>query len=520
MVPTPGNARHNVRGRPPAGDLPEPHLALSRMPGHLCSFVFPLIARRLPLWIWLLFSWAVTCLLALWFPLLPHHRTRPVRDIVRLAPSLGAAGLYVLLLIALFALLGLAYWRLQQEPDRSPWRRPGRILLGSFLLSLPLLVTFPLNATDIYRYYIRGRIGAVYGRSPYVHPPADFPGDPYLSLAGEWAANTSPYGPLWESVAFAISRLAGAHLLAALMLFKLLGLGLMLATGYILWRALAHRAPDLAAGRLLLWAWNPALLLTFVANGHNDSLMLGLLVLGWALMPRRPLAGWLVGSLAALAKPIGLLALPFLFLHLWRHPAGPSRTRLILLAAGGSLALAGLAFAPFGQPMELGRRLIFESQEFAGFSPATLLILIGQRAGIRVDLSLVGAATTALFGLFFLWLLYRAWRGRSALASIADAFGGYVLLALSFRIWYASWLFPWLLLDTGRDDDARRQARDRLAAGMIFLLTTQLSVVLYGQIRLRVLAGDHLLAHLVGVPLVFGLPLLWRFRGAGRQRRS
>jgi hypothetical protein len=47
-----------------------------------------------------------------------------------------------------------------------------------------------------------------------------------------------------------------------------------------------------------------------------------------------------------------------------------------------------------------------------------------------------------------------------------------------------------------------------LQAGLLFLLTTQLSVLIYGHLRVYALGGDHFPAHLIGVPFTFGLPLL------------
>ena len=45
-------------------------------------------------------------------------------------------------------------------------------------------------------------------------------------------------------------------------------------------------------------------------------------------------------------------------------------------------------------------------------------------------------------------------------------------------------------------------------AGLWLLLTTQLSVLIYGHLRVYVLGGNYLLAHLVGLSFTFGLPLL------------
>jgi hypothetical protein len=45
-----------------------------------------------------------------------------------------------------------------------------------------------------------------------------------------------------------------------------------------------------------------------------------------------------------------------------------------------------------------------------------------------------------------------------------------------------------------------------LKAGWWFLLLSQLSVVIYGHMRVSLLGGDQALAHLLGVPIVFALP--------------
>jgi hypothetical protein len=111
------------------------------------------------------------------------------------------------------------------------------------------------------------------------------------------------------------------------------------------------------------------------------------------------------------------------------------------------------------------------------------------------------------------WLLWRTWQGRSPLRSTADIFAVYILQALSFRIWYAAWPFPWLLLDDVEEEKGNGRFSYRLRVGLWFLLTSQLSVLIYGHLRLYAFGGSQMAAHLVGVPFTFGLPFLlakWR----------
>jgi len=440
-------------------------------------------------------------LLALWFPLRGNAGRVPPSDIRTFAPTLAGGLLYALLLLALYALLLLAYRRV----NTGAWggRLPA-VLLVAGLLALPLLATYPVNATDVFRYLIRGRVAAVYEASPYAAPPAAFAGDPFLPLAGEWAGETSPYGPLWELVAAGLARLAGEDLLLGVALFKLLALGCFLACAALLWALLAGRAERTALA--LLWAWNPALLLTFAANGHNDALMLLWLLLGVLVARRgRHESGFLLLCLAALTKPVAALLLPVFFIAFWRAAGdGRARARFAVVALLGGAALVWLAFLPWAAPgrfwqtpLELMLRLAREATDSAGFSPGVWLYFT---LGRRVPIETIGGVAS--------WLLWGVWRGRPATRGAADVFAAYLAQALSFRIWYAVWPFPWLLLDDAAGTQAAKKAAYRRRVGLWFLLTAQLSVVWYGHVRVFVLGGDQVVAHLIGVPLVFGLPWL------------
>ena len=457
--------------------------------------------------------------LAVWFPLASNVGLVPPGDIRTFTPTAVSGLLYALLLLGLYLLLFAAFQRMAAggEPVGPPRLRPlPALLLVSAGLALPLLFVYPINATDVYRYIIRGRVASVYGESPYAAPPSQFIGDPFMPLAGEWTGETSPYGPLWEAAAAGLTSLSGDNLLLGVLLFKLLALGCFLATTALLWSLLANWGDDpRRAAFVALWAWNPALLLTFVINGHNDALMLVWLLLGyWMARHGRPAAGFLILCLAALTKPVAALVLPVFFVALWRSNAGRARVRFAVAAVTGAVALVWLAFLPWASPgrywqtpLELVQRLAREATSAPGFSPAVwLYFALGQ----RVPIETIGSVLRMLFLLFAAWVVWRTWRGRPAVRGAADLFLGYVAQALSFRIWYAVWPMPWLLLDAAAPEDTSTAAGSayRLRAGLWFLLTTQLSVVLYGHVRVFLLGRDQVMAHLIAVPLVFVLPWL------------
>jgi hypothetical protein len=443
--------------------------------------------------------------MAIWFSLLPNVETTPVLDIRAFTPTLGQGLLYALLVLLLFVFYLLLY-RQVYRGDRG--LRLWQMTAVTVLLGLPLLVTYPINANDVFRYMVRGRISSVYGANPYAMAPDEFAADRYVDYAGEWRAATSPYGPLWEGTAALIARASGDNLLLALVLFKLLGLAAVLATTAVLWLLLADVAnPSRRAALALLWAWNPAILLTFVANAHNDALMMACLLLGWLIL-RRGYAGpgMLFVLAAALIKPIALLAAPLIFLYAWRQTMNPrDKAMLAIWSILGGGIMTWLAFLPYGDPTVLAPRLINEAAGGASFSPFTLFFLIADQFDWQLPMRTIITILPLLFLLYYAWLSWRTWHGRAPENAIPRAFFGYLLQALNFRIWYASWPFPWLILDA-RSSEAHSQRA--LEAGVWFLLTSQLSVLIYGHIRLDLLGGDLLWSHVFGVVFVFFAPFL------------
>lgn len=439
--------------------------------------------------------------LAWQFPLQPRYRQQ-LADIRTFAPTLHDGFIYAAVLCVMFTACWLAYRRAQTNslPTRF-------MLIASFVIGLPLLFVYPINANDIFRYVLRGRIIAAYGANPYASPPTDFPDDPFLHLAGEWATATSPYGPVWETVDALIGVLSGDNLLLALIAFKLFGLLMMIASGWIIAQLTSHRA--------VLWCWNPALFLMFVVDAHNDVLMLLWLLLAFWLTRhlklgyQRAVVATVIAVLSPLTKLTGIVFVPFLAIELLRRlPDWSSRLRYIIGSAVGSIFVTAAAFVPFGDPRLLVTRLLSETQGGGAFSPLTYIYFVDQRVDVfQINIGdwveYAGVWFIVVAGLMVMWGIF----GRNPLRATADTYYAYLLTAFNYRIWYALWIFPWTLLD--------ETSESRLRFSYLFLITSQLSVVLYGHIREFRLDSSTARAHLWGVPFVFLLPIvgtvLWSY---------
>jgi hypothetical protein len=455
-------------------------------------------------WFLVLLLWCGYLIIALWFPLVSDSERIELADIYTFAPAFRDGVAYALLISALFLGTWLAYeWVRRSSHPPSLWM----LALIGLLFGLPLVVTYPIHANDIFRYFLQGRMFVDYQLNPLTTPLEALPDDPYLYLGGQWVDVTSPYGPVWELVNAFIFMLSGDNLLAGLILFKGLGLLIHLAIGALIWQLMAELPVAERAARFVLWAWNPALLLMFVVDGHNDSLMLFWLVFGyWWIRRDQPLLGITVMALAPLTKLAGLMPIPLFGLAILRQMGSwRKRAIFVFLALFYSLAVMAVAFWPFGSPIPLALRVLAEAHTGASFSPLALLIYWGGSINLQPSIEQLTRGSTVLLAVGVLWLAWWTWRGRAVVRSAADLYGLYLVTAFRFRIWYPTWLWPWLVLDP--------RGQGRLLLGYWFLLSSQLSPFIYWHLRVEWFDREHSVAHLVGVPFVF-LPLLLLLAGA------
>jgi hypothetical protein len=206
----------------------------------------------------------------------------------------------------------------RQEPSDRPDLQ--NTLLATLLLAAPLFLLITIPSSDVYHYAIYGRIDALYGANPYLTPPARFVDDPLLPLLGDRRV-VSVYGPAWQFLARAIALAAGSQAPPALfvLIYKALGLVTLLAGTVLVWAIMGRLQPDQQARAAWLYAANPVCLLEIVGSGHNDGLMVALILLAALAQVRgRTVVALVSLGMAILVKWIALLLLPGYFVWLYR----------------------------------------------------------------------------------------------------------------------------------------------------------------------------------------------------------
>lgn len=304
-----------------------------------------------------------------------------------------------------------------------------------------LLFTTPTLSDDVYRYMWDGYV-ATHGVSPYAHPidsPAlDGLDTPQRALANNaWMA--SPYLPAAQYL-FALLAWVSP---AGPVLFQLTMVGLDLLNGMLLVGLL--RIVGLPGYRVLLYFWNPLIVVEVAHGAHVDTwmILLTLLAVWFTTAPRAPrsfkLLAPLALALATLTKPLPVLLLPVLFWRwrVWQLALYAATVILLLLPAGlsagwgliGPLDGTGL----FGAIRIYSAQWIFNSGIFYVLQQGLATLGMAQPT---VAAKLVVGAVIALL-LPAVWLKSRrAGNLRTEFRWIAVPLMAYILLTPTLHPWY------------------------------------------------------------------------------------
>ncbi len=177
-------------------------------------------------------------------------------------------------LIAVLSLMFVSYAMAIRAADQLS---PRTVLVGVASLNALVLLGPLLMSTDVFSYVAYGRIGALYGANPYFHGPNAIALDPsYPFIAARWAATPTVYGPLFTALSYLLAPLSLAWNVLA---YKAIAAISSLVIVAVVW--LAARLRDLDPVRaVVIVGLNPVILVYGVGGGHNDLLMLAILLVG------------------------------------------------------------------------------------------------------------------------------------------------------------------------------------------------------------------------------------------------
>ena len=326
----------------------------------------------------------------------------------------------VTLYLGLFLLYLLSLWLSLQTPCGLKAKLP-LILLFALAFRLLLLPAAPALSDDVYRYLWEGYLQAE-GINPYEFSPRspvlqDYRNPVWTSVNNK---DISAIYPPFAQMVHALFYLGFGSVSGFKLAFLGVEVGLVAAILVLLKRS------GRSTGRVLVYAWNPLVVIEVAWSGHHDVLVVGLLL--WALFLlqiQRRVAAMAVLAAAVLSKlyplilaPAFLRGLPALY---WGWLAGFLMAMLAPYLSAGSQLLAGLT-------------LYRHQWRFNGFLHSWLT---GQ--------GLSQMWVEGLLGAVLLTLLAACWvRGVCRLRQLYWLTGAVLLFSPTLFPWYLVWIVPFL----------------------------------------------------------------------------
>ncbi|GAA4418340.1 polyprenol phosphomannose-dependent alpha 1,6 mannosyltransferase MptB [Actinokineospora soli] len=335
----------------------------------------------------------------------------------------------------------------------------------------PLVFTVPSFSRDVYSYLAQSEIAAL-GMDPYTEGPAQALGVDHPLTQGVptvWRETPSPYGPLFLSLGRIVNWMTGGHVVWGVAMHRLLAL---IGLAMIIWALprLARRFGVNPVGALWLGAANPLVLFHLVVGVHNESLAIGLMLVGFELALRRmpwvgpdgpfppwrpgELVGYAVGAsvitLGAAVKIPAALALGFLGVMIarrlggkWSHLFGVAGGLFVVFAVVLTAASLGSGLG-YGWVATLNTAATIKSwlapMTALGFAAGGLGILLGlgnhMDAAITVSRT-VGAVIGPLIAAKLLLDSFR-WKLRP-LTGLGVALGAVLVFGATVQPWYLLW---------------------------------------------------------------------------------
>ncbi len=361
------------------------------------------------------------------------------------APS-GRGHSLVLVYIGMVVVCGAWLWLGRALPSRRA------LLAIAAAWMLPLAVAPPLFSRDVYSYLAQGLILHL-GHSPYHTAAAALAGLGHQhvldAVSPFWSHTTAPYGPLFLGLVSLIAAVVGNHLVAGVLLARLLEVaGAALLAVYVP-RLARSMGSD---GRRALWLTllSPLVTLELIVAGHNDLLMVGMLAAGVAYaLDGRPMLGIAICALAATVKVPALAGAAFIAVAWGREELGRSaQVRFVGAAALVCVAVLGvvtlvagvgvdwLSTSLFSTPAKV--RLAITPATGLGYTVASLLSDAGigvSHRGLEGVFGVVAFALTAVAGAV---LLYRV-----RVVRLVPWLGAFLVIAAAGGPAAWPWYFLW-----------------------------------------------------------------------------
>ena len=181
------------------------------------------------------------------------------------------------------------------------------------MITVILFLSYPaMLSYDIFNYIATSKVLFFYHENPYIVMPIEFTGDPFLAFTH--ATNKiALYGPVWTTLTGVPYFLGFGNFVINLFELKLLIGVFYLAATFLVWKISKNMMS------LILFAFNPLVIIETLVSSHNDIVMIFLALLSFfLLMQKKIFLGALFLILSIFIKYTTALLVPVFLFMIWK----------------------------------------------------------------------------------------------------------------------------------------------------------------------------------------------------------
>ncbi len=280
-------------------------------------------------------------------------------------------------------LTGPKIFQKEKQEDQRVKRRwiYGLIIISWLVFCTVLMTSSPAGEShDIFDYVFRGRMMVESNANPLIDVPRSYRKDAYIRFVA-WQKNVDTYGPLWEMASFGVSTVIHNSakalgwdivglpscpdspdscrlLITYLTSYRLLAVLLTGVSAALIASIVARSQSSQVPAALVSWLWNPLALMATAVGGHNDLLMILMLLAGlWLMQRQRAFLAMVALILATHVKLIALIWMPLFALWILRKWGWRQTISTIAGSLAIGLIISWLLYIPFDGWHSLPRML-------------------------------------------------------------------------------------------------------------------------------------------------------------------
>ena len=274
----------------------------------------------------------------------------------------------------------------QSSLNRRRWVY-GVIIISWLIFSIVMMTSASAGEShDIFDYIFRGRMMVESNANPLIEVPRAYRTNAFIRFVA-WQKNVDTYGPLWEMASYGVSTTV--HQVSGILGWDIGGLPscpksysscrllILYVSGYRLFALIFNAIsaaliasmvkrtqPRLVPAALVAWLWNPLAVISTTVGGHNDLLMIFLVLSGlWLMQRQRPFFAIVAMIFAAHVKLIALIWMPLFVLWIIRKWGWRQAFYSIAGSTAAGFIISWLLYLPFdgwgSLPRMLQERTLF-----------------------------------------------------------------------------------------------------------------------------------------------------------------